>query len=363
MSDMSDLDGINSLIQTPGLDVPTSGANGSDPSINDFLEAAFSENGGPGYSAPLVNSLTGVRIIGSGHQQIPIPDDTIGLVFTTRPNLNLSDANIKNHTQLLPLYQPKPHSLQAYIKGLLDPTWGKANSGMIEFLDPLNPWLVPITNLVKTSEGFPDISLRVDKSKPGFRQEVYQYISGLLKYNRDLDIRQTYWTPKPNFMPYIFETWEHYIEGVSLGDEGMQPYPEALLQSYQDYDCRIYHMILNKNMRNIEWIFCNASCFPTTFPSGAMSAIDRTQDSIRGQGQDELAINFSGVGFRFGNMKVADMFNRSTVYMNPDMGANRTSKYRKLSFSEYYRGGYKKGVYPWINVNTMELEFWRTLND
>lgn len=355
MSDMNDLNEPGGLVKTPGLILP----DPSKPaSVSSLLESAFRENGGPGYGSALVNILRGIRMVGPGNQQVPIPDDTIGLPFVSRPLLNLSDDNVIKNIQLTPLYRPKPNSIQAYLKGLLDPTWGKLNAGMVEYLDPFYPWIAPLTNLCKVSEGFPDLNLKVAKSNPGFRSEVTQHIDGVLKYNHDFDMRQTYYNPKPNFLPYLFEAWLHYIDGVTIGDEGMEPYPEALIQNYTDYDCRIYHMILNKNMRNIEGLYCNGGGFPTTFPSGAFSTIDRTGDTLRGQGQDELSITFSSNVFRFGNVQVADMFNRTTVYHNPDMREGiRPSKFKKMNFDEYYANNYQF-VYPWININEMVLEYW-----
>ena len=343
---------------TPGNIEPTEPL-GRD-SLRSYLDYAFRENGGPGYGSALINMLRGIRILGPGNQLAPIPDDTIGLAFVSRPMLNLSDENVIKHPQLLPLYAPQKNTLMAYVKGLLDPKWGRGNSGLTDVLDPLYPWIPPITNLLKVSSGFPDLKLNVLKSNPGFRKEVYQKVNGVLKVNYDFEMRQSYYSAKPNILPYIFEAWVHYIEAVTLGDEGMEPYDRALIENYIDYDCRIYHMILNKNMRNIEWLFCNASCFPTTFPSGSFCTIDRTGTSLRGQGQDELEIGFECVGFRFGNIRIADMFNRTTLFANPQMHPSvRSSRYRKLSVAEYFAGAYN--VYPWINVDLMELEYWSPL--
>lgn len=343
---------------TPGNQAPNDAI--STKNVQQYLDYAFRENGGPGYGSALVNMLRGIRILGPGNQLAPIPDDTIGLAFVSRPMLNLSDENVVLHPQLAPLYRPQKNTLMAYIKGLLDPRWGRGNSGMTDILDPLYPWIPPLTNLLKVSSGFPDLQLTVLKSNPGFRKEVYQKVNGVLKVNWDFEMRQSYHTPKPNVLPYLFEAWVHYIEAVSLGDEGMEPYPNALFENFRDYDCRIYHMILNKNMRNIEWLFCNAAAIPTTFPSGAFSTIDRTGTSLRGQGQDELEIAFDCVGFRFGNIQVADMFNRTTLNANPQMHPSvRNNHYRKLSVAQYFAGAYN--VYPWINIDMMELEYWSPL--
>jgi hypothetical protein len=344
--------------KTPGNEQPTIALDSN--TVEEWREYVFRENGGPGYNSALVNMLKGVRILGPGNQMAPIPDDTIGLVFINRPLLNLSDENVIKHPQLLPLYEPTRNSLQHYVKGLLDPVWGRANSGNDALHDPMYPWMAGLTNCLKVSSGFPDVSLNVEKSQPGIRKEVYQYVSGILKVNYDYDMRLSFHNPKPNFVPFIFDVINHYIEGVTLGDEGLEPYPEALLQNYRDYDMRIYHVIMNKNMRSIEGLFCNGYSWPNTYPSGAFSAIDRTQNSLRGQGQDEVEITFPSIAFRYNNIRIADMFNRTTLFFNPNMSAQvREQNFRQLKVSEYFEGGY--AAYPWINVNSMEMEYWSPL--
>jgi len=374
MSEKFDINSLAGLTKTPGLIVPellkntsiaasTKTQTSSDIVLssddrNILLDYAFSEQGGPGYQSALVKSLSGLRMYGPGHQQIPIADDAIGLAFTSRPLLNLSDDNVQLSPILQPFYRSRPNSIMSYVRGLLDKQWGLANSGTIKFLDPKTAWLTPLTNYLKVSSGFPDLSLTISTSSPGFRQEVYRWVSGILEHNGSYQIRQSYYMSQPKFLPFLFEAWLNYINEVTLGDNGLEPYGEALKQSYQDYDCRIYHIILNRNMRNIEWIFCSASSLPSTYPSGAFSTIDRTQNSLRGQGQDEFDIQFDSIGFRYGNASVAKMFNSTTEYFNPDMKDDqRANKMRALEFSEYYGSGYNQ-VYPYINLDKMILQYW-----
>ena len=331
----------------------------SDPSA--WINYAFLENGGTGRESPLINTLKGIRIMGPGNQMAPKPDDNIGLVFINRPLLNLSDDNVIKHQQLASLYQPASNTPAAYVKGLLDPVWGRANSGLIgDQLDPTFPWIAPFTNYMKTCSGFPDVSLNVGTSTPGIRKEVYQFVDGILKVNYNYDMHLSFTTFKPNILPYIFDVINHYIEAVTLGDEGMEPYPDALIQNYRDYDMRTYVFIMNRNARNIEGVYCNGYGWCNSFPSGAFSAVDRTQNSLRGQGQDELDINWPSVGFRYNNYRVMDMFNRTTLFFNPNMSPDvREQYYRKLSVSDYLSQSFN--VYPWVNINTMEMEYWSPL--
>jgi hypothetical protein len=343
---------------TPGNVAPSQNLN--QDNVPEYIDYAMHENGGPGYRSALINLLRGVRILGPGNQMTPIPDDTIGLVFVNRPMLNLSDENVRVHPQLRSLVAPPKNTINSYVKGLLDPAWGRANSASIDALDPFYPWMAPISNLIKVCSGFPDVSLEVGRSTPGIRKEVYQYVTGILPVNYDFDMTLSFYPSKPHILPYIFDVINHYIDGVSLGDEGMEPYPEALIQNYRDYDMTIFTIIMNKNMRNVEGIYNNGYCWPNTFPSGAFSTIDRTGDTLRGQGQDELEIRFPSVGFRYNNFEVIDRFNNITLAFNPNFHPSvRSQYYKKLEVADYFAGNYH--AYPWINPVNMEMEYWSTI--
>ncbi len=321
----------------------------------DVLNGAFGANGGASYSSPLGNILRGVKILGPGVQLAPIADDVIGLVFVNRPLLNLSDDNVRKSPRFSLFYQAGSGSLAGYVRGLLD--YRTAMLYPHPALDNKSAWISPLTNLVKKSDGFPDLDLEIETSQPGIRGEVHQWPSSILEENGKFTINQTYHNPKPGFMPFLFETWESYIPEVRLGDHEMEPYPEAVFGNWWDFDCRIYHFIMHKNIRNIENMFMTIQSIPSTYPMGALATIDNDSPSRRGQGQDELTVSFSSVGARFNTFKVADSFNGATVFFNPAMAdGKREATYRKLKPSEFLNFNYQ--AYPWINIETMEMEWW-----
>lgn len=320
-----------------------------------IFDDVFTANGGSSYTSPLANTLKGIRILGPGVQMTPIADNVIGLFFVTRPVLNLEDDNVVKSPRFAPFYKAQTDSLPAYVRGLLD--YRSANLYPHPDLDNKLAWIAPLTNLCKASNGFPDLDLEVRKSNPGIRNEVHQAPVGILDENGPLTINTTFYNPKPGIIPYIFQTWESYIPEVRLGDNEMEPSLEALAGNYWDFDCRIYHFIMNKNLRNIESMYMTVQSIPVTYPMGAMSAIDNESTVRRGQGQDELTIQFSSVGARFDTFEVVDGFNGATVFFNPNMGDDqRSSYYRQIQPSEFLEKQYS--VYPWINLSTMELEWW-----
>lgn len=322
---------------------------------SDLLDDAFTQNGGASWTGPLGNILRGIKFLGPGVQLAPVADDVIGLVFANRPLLNLSDENVKRSPRFSAFYRAGAGSLAGYVRGLLDTR--SANKYPHPAVDNLNPWLPVVTNLVKTSDGFPDLDLEMATSQPGIRGEVYQWPTGILEENGKISINQTFYNPKPGIIPFLFETWESYIPEVRLGDNGMEPYPEALFGDWWDFDTRIYHFIMNKDLSHIENMFMTIQSVPTTYPMGALAAINNGETSRRGQGQDEISITFSSIGARFNTFEISDSFNGCTLFFNPKMGdKQRASNYKKLKPSEYLANQYR--AYPWINTSTMQLEWW-----
>lgn len=328
-----------------------------DPNLKVWLNDIFKENGGGSYLSPLGNILHGIKILGNGIQLAPLADDTIGLMFMPRPVLNLSDENVSKSPRFAKLYKADANTLGGYIRGLLDYRVGRTYNHPA--LDNKNAWLPLLTNLLRKSDGFPDLELESTSGQPGIRQETYQWIEGILETNGLLTINQTYKNVKGGILPYLFSVWEHYIPEVRLGDHGMEPYFEAQHQNYWDFDTRIFHLFMNPNMVNIESIYMTIQSVPSTHPQGSLASIDYEQNSRRGPGQDTYDIQFKSIGARADTFECIDAFNGSTTFFNPDMKDGRREKvYRKLDPSEFLDHNFK--AYPWINLNTMELEWWVT---
>lgn len=327
--------------------------------IDDIKDFAFGGEGLPGYTSPLVNMMRGIKILGSGPQMAPIADDTIGLSFISRPLCCLTDDNCSRHPQLAPYFKPAKNSPQQFIKCMLDKEEGDRTSS--DLVDNKIAWIPLLMNLLKHSDGFGDVDLETSLIDGGFRGEVFQYVNGFLDENGSFSLRQTYHNVKGGMVTDLFNVWLRYIYEVRIGDNGIEPYPKADYENYIDFDCRIYHFFMNKNMQSISHMFMSIESIPTSYPVGALATIDNTSDSRRGEGQDEVTINFSSVGMRYDSWEIAEGFNGTTIFFNPDMApGKREGKYIKIKPSEFLDIQYN--VYPWVNVNTMELEWWADKN-
>lgn len=319
----------------------------------ELFNASLLQGTSPGYTSPLITSLRGLRILGKGPAMMPLADNTIGLALVTRPQLNLTDDNISRSEKLVSLFGAGQYSMSGYIRGMLDERWAAGNPNVA--LDNNMPFITCLTEYLKTSTGFGDLQIQIDTSEPGLRQQVYQRVASKLEDNSAFSINQTYFNPKPNVLQGLFQIWEDYISEVTSGDRQVSPRDWYLMANRIDYDCRIYHLIMNKDTEYLEHIFATVQSIPVTYPAGAMANIDNTSGSLRGEGQDDFSIQFASVGMRFDEWGLIQSFNEHSFLYNPRLRPQvRNSFYRELNPTEYIP--YSYGAYPLLLPRQAEVK-------
>lgn len=323
----------------------------------DYYNKASQSNNSPGYQNALVNSFRGFNPFNPGPAMMEISDNIIGLMFITRPELNLDDYNIYRSEKLISLAGAGSNDIGGYIRGVLDRYWADKNlgNGGNPLLDNNQPFISCLNEYLKTSTGFSDLSLRINTSEPGLRQQIYQYVSSKIEENGQFTIQQTYYNPRPLIIQSLFQVWLTYISEVKSGDNQLMPRYDYLIGNRCDYDCRIYHLIMNRDTEYLESIFSALRCIPSTYPAGAIADIDRTQNTLRGPGQDDFSIQFSVEGMRFDEISLINAFNEHTYYYNPDLlltVEGKANTYRKLNISEYM--AYRYMMYPLLLPDTQE---------
>lgn len=315
----------------------------------DYYNGVLQGSNAPGYDNALINSFRGFNPFNPGPAMMEISDNVIGLMFITRPELNLEDYNIYRSEKLISLAGAGSNDIAGYIRGTLDRNWAAANFGDKghPMLDNYQPFITCLNEYLKTSTGFSDLSMRVNTTEPGLRQQIYQYVSSKLEENGQFSIQQTYYNPRPLIIQTLFQMWETYISEVKSGDNEITPRLPYLFGNRCDHDTRIYHLIMNRDTEYLESIFAAIRGFPTTYPAGGIADIDRTQSTLRGAGQDDFAVQFSMEGMRFDEISLINAFNEHTYLYNPDLYLTVTGKsnlYRKLDTHEYM--SYRYMMYP-----------------
>lgn len=324
-----------------------------------YFDLMLLNNNTPGYTAPTLNSFRGFNPFNSGPAMMQISDAVIGLMFITRPHLNLADSNIYRSEKLISLAEANTNDLSGYVRGLLDPTWATKTFGADghPMLDNNMPFISCLNEYLKTSTGFSDLQLKINTTEPGIRQQVYQHVNGKLEENGKFTIQQTYHSPKPMLIQTMFQHWLGYISEVKSGDNQFTPHPQFLIGHRCDHDCRIYHLLMNVDTEYLESLFATVQSIPENYPAGAIADIDRTQNTLRAQGQDEFSMQFSSVGMRFDELSLIKSFNEHVYLFNPDLQSDVESgnpqRWRMLKISEY--SAYRYMMYPLLLVTQRDV--------
>lgn len=333
---------------------------GADNIFDDI--AAF--NGLPPLKSLATSSYYGINMAGS--MTLPSPQrDQHGLVFFTRPRLNLSYDNIINDRILAVLDNKDKRSVESIVRSYLDPVGHEGRPGRqisdywgSDLVDTNNPFIAVMTNLCQTLNGWPDQITDTYKSKPGiFKEEHMQYDSYPDNYS-SFTLSGSFYNPVGKPISLMSRMWQRYGSLVKLGD--IDPYPEQLFENEMDYCTRIYRLTLDLTRTYVTGIAACGAAIPTTNNIG--TKFDYNAEDPISDGQWNTNISFECVGAMYDDPILMVEFNEVGCMFNPLMADNtRATHYRKLSLRERFFLNFK--AYPRINMQNSELEWWVNKTD
>ena len=333
---------------------------GADNIFDDL--AAF--NGLPPLKALSTSTYYGINMTGS--MTVPNPQrDQTGLVFFTRPRLNLSYDNTVNDRILGTLVNTDKRSVESIVRSYLDPVGHAGRPGRqqmdywgSDIVDPKNPFITCMTNLCQTLSGWPDQITDTYKTKPGlYKEEHIQYDSFADNYS-SYSLSGTFYNPVGKPISYMSRIWQRYGALVKIGD--VDPYPEHLFENEMDYNTRIYRLTLDLTRTYITGIAACGAAIPTTNNAGTQ--FDYNAEDIATDGQFTTNITFECVGAMYNDPILMVEFNEVVTMFNPLMADNtRKTHYVKLSLRERMFLNFK--AYPRINIKNSELEWWCSKTD
>lgn len=313
-------------------------------------------------STPLgdVKSAIGTVLYGINHRQtpnaVPINKDGYGLTFITRPQLNMSDFNLRALRNFIPLLTTTDDSLQRMVRMLLDPRLDLDCA----FIDPKNAFIPILTNHMLSCSGWPDPYVEIHTSRPGVAKEVFSMVDSEIAIYSAYDISCTFRNMVGDPITLLMNTWNTYTSAVFKNI--MVPYPDFIAYNEIDYNTRIYRLVLDKNKRFVQKIACTGASVPKSVPLGA--AFNFEHDHPLNPSNDQLQIQFHCEGARYQDPIIVSDFNTVVTIFNPDMQADSSTGevpgMRKLKPSELTM--FNNRGYPRIDPDTMEL-MWYVSND
>ena len=306
-----------------------------------------------------VDNKIGNIFLGINHRhiptQIPVNRDRFGLVFFTRPQLNLSKSNTRVERKFIPLLTTEAASIQRIIRLYLDPRLEyEANQLSCPFVDKNQAFMPLLTNHINTLSGWPDIVIDTYSSKPGAYRESYSFTDSISDIYSVFQLTAEFRNMLGSPIPLLFYVWLLYQSNVYMGK--MIPYLDYLMNNTIDYNTRVYRLVLDKNNKYVQSIACTGASFPISNPMGKMFDFDI--DKPFNLSMNEVQINLQCMGAYYNDPIIIFCFNHTVETFNASMRDNyRDSVMMKIPYEDLVIMNNKK-CYPRVNPDSYELEWW-----
>ena len=302
--------------------------------------------------------------------QVPINRDMYGLTFFTRPQLNLSSANVRAERSLIPLLTNAETSVQRMIRCYLDPRlhMNKDKPLNCPFVDHESAFIPLLTNHLLTCTNWPDSTLDTFTSKPGSHKEVYGMVDSMLDNFGSFDLSLSFRNMQSDPITELFRVWTIYEASVFKGI--MVPYPDFLVRNEIDYQTRVYRLVLDKNKNTVQKIGATGASFPVSTPLGAAFNFD--SDKPFNSSNDQISISLRSFGALYQDAILVHEFNKIVGVFKPEMrelalvgskGKRNDTSGAMMKVPPGALTMFNNRGYPRIDPNSYELQWYVPKDD
>jgi len=262
----------------------------------------------------VANTLYGINFTQTGNA-VPKDRSTYGYTFFTRPQLNLSLANVSNYRGFYNLLTDNSLSYQRFTRMILDPRMGYNDTLKSPFVDNENPFISVLTNNIVSLSGWPDLVVPTYTSDTGIYGEEISFADGVTNHFESYDLDVTFRNIKGNPLLYLFYIWIKYqtlvVEGI------LNPYIDMIAEREIDYNTRIYRLVMDQQKRYVMYIGATGASFPLNVPTGNL--FDFNTDTPYNTRNSEINIRFRCMGFIGFEDILKLKFNQTVAIFNPEI--------------------------------------------
>lgn len=339
--------------------------------FNASTEAAFRYSGMGSFLSTWQTVLSGVDRFGIN--PLPPNHEVTGLIFITRPKLNLSSMSLKQDRVLSTLNTREPYSFPFSIRSYLDSRFARdaLNAGdmmVTPFVNTDLPFIIPLTNCHMSSGGWPDFFIDTETSQGGFFGEDQTIARGSDFNARSYDFSLTFRDIQGGYIMALFYYWVYYIAAQCRGL--VIPYPEDIYAQRLNYTCSIYRFVLDPSRQFITKWSKATGCFPKSVPIGDAFNVPTRENYIHATQEFTIPFQVNHVSYmdpivfqefntivqRWAGSTMADSIPTATATDTFDYDANRKKSRVRAPIDAYsnFRG------IPWINSRAgyNQLDFW-----
>ena len=321
------------------------------PDYRSKLDDISRLNGFSSLKSFMSDSYLGMNIFNTFTPTI-LDNSQYGLIFFSRPNMNLHKSNIVKERTLSLLDSQDPNSDAAAIRGYLDPNnlrIGHFSSNKV-LVDC--PWINLLSNHCVSMTGWPDIVADTYVSQPGLYQQEWVMYDGIPKYYKTWPATFTFNNQDGNPIIHMLNYWSKY--GLHAHEGLIDPYAVSMLEEELDYVTRIFVLILDNSRRKIRGI-ASTFAIPTAIGLGELFNIDRSK--VYNDGVNQVSAQMTCIGAEYFDPILYKEFNDITCIFNQGMlPKNRNQSYVKIPHRHVRFFNYQ--AIPWINIETTELEWY-----
>lgn len=317
------------------------------------------------FGNPITNSFFGIN-----HMQTPLPvpmnKDHYGMVFFTRPMLNLQSANLKNVRRYYPLLTTETKSVHRAVRCMLDPrlqVWGNevnvsgdAMGLECPLIDPLNPFMPLLSNHIESFSGVPDVVVPFYNSPEGQYREVHTMVDGTVINYSLYNITATFRNSRGDPITKLFDYWTHYMGHVFEGL--LVPYTDMMLANLIDYQSRIYRIILDPSRLKVVGIWACGASVPAMLPAG--SRFDFNIEKPYNDATSKIQMQFQCNGSIVDDEILVWSFNRVVGAFNPSMRTQNSREQNMVRLKQEEMAVFNCRAYPRIDPQTRDFEWWVT---
>lgn len=296
-----------------------------------------------------------------------------GYIFTTRPDLNLSEANLRVERKMMPLLTDKKNHVMHAIRMILCPRLAMRMSE-IEYngtltgqnnmprdpihnlVNPKYPFIAVSDNNVKSMTGWPSGSgLGIHSTPAGILKEVHIQADAPDTFNGEFSLNLSLNSMKGSPNLYLYHYWRLYIGFVLSQTYGMMPWPEYLGNGRLDYTCRHYRLIMDETKTFVEEIAATGYSIPRSIDIGPI--FDYQSENPRPYVDKSIEVEFACSGAIYIDELLIKQFNETVCLFNRDMLDGKRQQYL-IKVDKKYQTIFNNYCYPRINPITRELEWW-----
>lgn len=305
-----------------------------------------------GYKKQLGNLLYGFNHRNAGYIANTIQPGN-SLIFFTRPHFNMMKSNLRNDRTMTNLITKDSNNVQTFIRQTLDPSLAQIENRTCSLINNNLGFIPVLSNTLDSISGWPDRMLPTFASKPGARGEQFSIPDGIIEINNKVDLTLTFEKMDGEINERLLEKW---MEAMSLQVDGiLAPYAEFEVYTERNFDTRIYVINMDATNRIVLDIGIANAGFPTNDNIGRKfdyNKIQKVSDS-------KFSVRMETNVISYNDPILLLEFNLVNTFFNNDyynMMHGQSHNLKKIPLTDL--GKYNYQGYPYINVNTMELEWY-----